>query len=305
MLLAPIPHNEDERLAAVLKLNVLNISSDVQLERIINITHNLYNVPSAFISIIDKNHVWFRSIPSRKICKELREITICGHAINNIVSDDYTSRLFEVRDVTKDSRFNDNAYIKKCNVRYYLGFILQPESKHNTGILCITDIRTRIISESQKKLFSDLGFMAEAALNKHQIIQQPPSNHAINSPSSKDDTINSHANKLLSLTSTLESVKKQFSDTLKKHNSNYKEWRILNAIKLTEFASPHCIAKKLGITPPTMTKNLDTLEIKRLIERSHSKNGDRRLVRLICSEKGINLWRKGLKEANRLEKLHL
>jgi len=288
MQLAPIPFDDAQRLEALHNMRILDSEPEERFDRITRIAHHLFDVPSVFITLVDHKRVWFKSMYGCDVREEPRDISFCGHTINNIVIEDFSSRLFEVLDAEQDDRFYDNSFIiEQCNARYYMGFALQSKDHHNIGTLCMSDIRPRVFSESQKKLFADFGFMAEAELSNYRI--------------SSDE----YANKLLNLTATLESVQKQFNESLKKHDTNYKEWRILNEIIQTEFASPHLISQKLGIAPPLMTRKLDTLEIKRLIERWHSKDGGRRFVHLTCSEKGSNLWREGLEEANRLGEIHL
>jgi DNA-binding MarR family transcriptional regulator len=288
MLFAPIPFDEAQRLDAVHRLQILDTNPEERFDRITRIVHHLFDVPSVFITLVDNKRLWFKSMYGCDVREESRDVSFCGHTINNIVTEDFSSRLFEVLDTEQDDRFYDNSLIiEKFNVSYYIGFVLQSKDHRNIGTLCMTDTRPRTFSENQKKLFADLGLMAEAELNNYR--------------TSSDN----YADKLLNLTATLESVQKQFNESLKKHDTNYKEWRILNEIIQAEFPSPHLISQKLGIAPPLMTRKLDTLEIKRLIERWHSKDGDRRFVHLACSKRGRDLWRKGLEEADRLGQIHL
>jgi DNA-binding MarR family transcriptional regulator len=288
MQLAPIPFDDAHRLEALYRLRILDSKPEERFDRITRIAQHLFDVPSVFVTLVDHKRVWFKSMYGCDMREEPRDISFCGHTINNIVTEDFSSRLFEVLDAEKDDRFYDNLFIiDQCNARYYMGFVLQSKDHRNIGTLCISDTRPRAFSEGQKKLFVDLGFMAEAELNNYRI--------------SSDE----QADKLLNLTATLESVQKHFDASLNKHDTNYKEWRILNEIVITEFASPHLISQKLGIAPALMTRNLDMLEFKRLIERWYSKDGGRRFVHLSCSEKGRKLWRKGLEEAGRLGEMYL
>tara|TARA_R110002096_G_scaffold433235_2_gene651598 strand:+ start:1231 stop:2112 length:882 start_codon:yes stop_codon:yes gene_type:complete len=288
MQTAPIPHNETIRLDAVHRLQVLDTSSEEQYDRITRIAHHLFDVPSAFITLVDSNRVWFKSVYGCELREEPRDVSFCGHTINNMVTENFSSRIFEVQNAKQDDRFYDNSFIiEKCNARYYMGFVLQSKDKCNIGTLCITDTRPRIFSEDQKKLFSDLGFMAEQELNTHRVASDE------------------HANKLQNLSNTLGTVQKLFNDSLKKHDTNYKEWCVLNAIMQSEAPTPRHISQMLCITPPLISRKLEALEIKRLIERCYPKDGDRRFVQLTCSNKGKILWKKGLQEANRLGEVHL
>jgi DNA-binding MarR family transcriptional regulator len=307
VLPSPILFNETQRINADDRPHILDSSnSDERFDRITRIAQHLLDTPSSFITLVDNKRVWFKSMYGCSLREEPRDTSFSKHAINNIITKDYSSRLFEVRDVEHDKRFNDNySTVKECNTRYYLGFVIQSKDHRSIGTLFVTDTRPRVFSKHQKKLFSDIGFMAEETINSSPISSPSTTNSFIDHPINKDNTSDKHANKLLSISDTLASVQKQFNDSLKKYDTNYKDWRILNAINQTELASPHLISQKLGIAPSSATRKLDTLEIKRLIERHHADNGDRRRVYLTCSEKGQTLWRKGLEEANRLEETHL
>ncbi len=306
MQLAPIPFDEALRLDALHRLRILDTEPENRFDRITRIAHHLFDVPFAFVTLIDDSRVWFKSSYGCDLKEEQRDISICGHTIGNVVTNDISSRLFEVLDTEKDDRFYDNSFvIETCGVRYYLGFVLQSADHRNIGTLCIVDSRPRTFTAAEIQLFSDLGFMVEAELNNNQHASQIGKNNFSSHVSSEHSIDDEHVDKLLNITAKLESVQKQFNDSLKTIGINYKEWRILNEIMQIELASPHLISRKLEISPPLMSRKLETLAIKRLIERWNSKDGDRRFVHLACTEQGKNILRKGAEEINRLSQTHL
>ena len=300
MQLAPTPQDEAERLEAVHQLNILDSDIEERFDCITRIVHHSFNIPTAYIALVDTNRVWFKSSfgkEANEANETPRDLSFCGHAICNVVTNDASSRLFEVPDANTDVRFSDNPLVTdKCRIRYYMAFVLQSVDHKNIGTLCMVDQRPRTLSDKEKSLFTELGFMAEEVVNNSQIFRQ------INSTG---DNENFYADKLLTLSTKLGSVQKLFNDSLKKHNINFKEWCILNEIIHTELASPYLIGKKMGISPPLMTRKLDNLEIKNLVERWHSKDGDRRFVHLTCTEQGRNMWQQGITEANELGENHL
>ena len=306
MQLAPLPFDEPQRLNAVHRLKLLDSEPEERFNRITRIVHHLFAIPFVFITLVDANRLWFKSVFGCDEKESPRDVSICGHTICNTVTEDRSSRLFEIVDTTKDKRFWDNSFvIDTYGVRYYLGFALQSIDRYNIGTLCMIDSRPRTFSPEDKQLFSDIGLMVESELN----YKLPHFNTTIDrlgdQQNNEENVIEEHADKFLKLSYKLDSVKYMFDGLLKIKGINYKEWRVLNAIVETELASPHLLSKKLGISPPLMTKKLETLETKRLIERWNSKDGDRRFVHIACTKRGKELWRKGIEEVNQLGKVHL
>lgn len=180
MKLAPIPFDEAKRLVAVNHLRILDSKPEERFDRITRIAHYLFDIPSAFITLVDNDRVWFKSKYGCDTREEPRDVSFCGHAINNTINEDISSRLFEVLDAKQDDRFYDNSFIiEKCKARYYLGFVLQSKDYHNIGTLCISDSQQRDFSINQKKLFADLGLMAEAELNNYQVIQPSDNSNSL------------------------------------------------------------------------------------------------------------------------------
>lgn len=300
MLLAPTPVNEAQRLDSVLRLNLLHSEREERFDRITRIIHHLFDIPLVFISLIDDKNVWYKSTYGSESIDEPRDISFCGHTICNTVTNDLSSRFMEVIDAKNDERFFDNPFVtQQEGVRYYLGFVLQSPDQYNIGTLCMIDVRPRSFTKTQKKLFYDLGLMIEKELNKPRLENQ------YGKYTFEEEAINSHIDKVNNLNFKLELIRNQFNSSLANKNLNYKEWSILNEIIQSDFVSPKLLSKKLLISAPMMTRKLDTLESKRLIERWNSKEGDRRLVHIKCTKLGESIWKKGSKEIERLSEIYL
>ncbi len=302
---APTPLDEAQRLNEVHRLYILDSDPEERFDRITRIVHSLFDVQSVFISLVDHDRVWFKSTYNFEQREEPRDVSFCGHTICNQVTDDITSRLFEVVDAKNDYRFHDNSFIiDTCKAQYYMGFVLQSIDKRNVGTLCMLDSKSRTFSNEEKKLFSDLGLMAEAELN-HIGLSSNGEASSHNNISSETDVSDDYTNKYLNLSARLEAIQENLNDSLKRHNSNYNEWCVLNAIICTESASPYLISDKLGVSRPLISKRLETMRIKNLIDRWNSKVGDRRFVHLACTDKGKKIWNKGIEQVNQLSKTYL
>jgi len=62
MILALIPANETQRLDAVHKMEILDTPPDVTLDRITRIACQVFDVASAFITLVDQDRVWFKAM---------------------------------------------------------------------------------------------------------------------------------------------------------------------------------------------------------------------------------------------------
>lgn len=304
MQLAPIPFDEAQRIAALNCLRILDSEPEERFDRITRIAHRLFDIASVFISLVSNNRVWFKSKYGCELLEEPRDVSFCGHTICNVVTKDLSSRLFEVIDVENDPRFYDNSFITEaCGTRYYMGFVLQSTDHHNVGTFCMTDTRPRTFSAMDKKLFSDLGLIVEDELNNYRFTAQLGASK-IHSRISNEDNTTVHADRLINISDKLNSTLAELDEWLEKSGINYKEWRVLNEIVQTDFASPQKVSQKLNISAPLVSRNLESLESKGFIDRKQLKDGDRRVVRLICTDQGKEVWRTGINSANQLGNMY-
>ena len=282
MQLAINPTSEMQRLDAVHRLNLLDSQAEERFDRITRIAHNLFDIPSVFITLVDKNRVWFKSKYGYDESEEPRDNSFCGCTVNNIVTKDASSRLFEVIDAQQDDRFFNNTIVEKYNVRYYLGFVLRSKDHFNIGTFCAADTRQRSFSTNQKSMFMDLGLMAQAELNNHQnYLQHEQARNESCGKNEKED----YSDRLVRLFNVMASVQTGLNHSLKRHGLNFKDWLILNEINQNEFTLPSSLSNKLGFAPPAMTNKLDKLEIRHLIKRCHPTGGDRRCIRRLTASR--------------------
>lgn len=133
MLLAPTPNNEDERLAALRELLILNTPPEERFDRIVAFAAQEFDVPLAAISLVDSERTWFKSIVGAEIRESPRGISFCGHAI-------MTEEATVVPDALSDTRFSDNPNVVTAPfIRFYAGAPLKLDSGHTVGTLCLFD----------------------------------------------------------------------------------------------------------------------------------------------------------------------
>jgi len=144
-----------------------------------------------------------------------------------------------------------------------------------------------------KKIFADIGLIAQAELNNISYTQNYLSSHNLNQASNDTNFTNLYQVNLNKLLVKLPQLQKQFDTSFKSRDITFKDWCVLNEIMQLELASPNLISRNLDISRPLMSRKLDSLVIKRLIERWNANEGDRRLVYLACTKRGVSYWQKG------------
>src|SRR3954463_3424647 len=81
MIIAELPPNEQERLATLYKLNLLDTPTEERFDRITRTAARLFNVPIALISFIDLNRQWFKSCFGVNFGEIARDYSFCAHAL--------------------------------------------------------------------------------------------------------------------------------------------------------------------------------------------------------------------------------
>lgn len=140
-----VPSNEVERLEALEAFEILDTFPELEFDEITKSAAAICDTPIALISLIDKDRQWFKSKQGLDASETPRDVSFCGHAINN------PKELFEVQDSTKDPRFHDNPLVTDSpEVIYYLGAPLMTSDGHALGTLCVIDNKPRQISAEAK-----------------------------------------------------------------------------------------------------------------------------------------------------------
>ena len=144
MKAAPLPQNEDERLAELLSYDVLDTEAEQLFDDLTALASQICETPIALISLIDPNRQWFKSRVGLDAEETSRDIAFCSHAI-------LQSDVFEIPNATLDPRFHDNPLVTGApDIRFYAGAPLITPSGHAIGTLCAIDSKPRKLNETQK-----------------------------------------------------------------------------------------------------------------------------------------------------------
>lgn len=150
-----LPENEQERLATLNSLTILDSAPDERFDRLTRIAVKLFDVPVALVSIVDKNRQWFKSCQGLDITETPRDLSFCGHAILG-------EGAFVVEDTHQDERFVDNPLlIGQKHIRFYAGYPIRYLDGSKLGTLCIKDVKPRAFTEEDRQLLRDLATIVE------------------------------------------------------------------------------------------------------------------------------------------------
>jgi len=147
---APPTNNEEERLNALDRLEILDTLEEQAYDDLTLLAAQICDTPIALVSLIDKDRQWFKSHHGLDVRETPRDVAFCAHAIHE-------DKLFLVNDSDEDERFHDNPLVTGApHVKFYAGVPLYIEGKYPIGTLCVIDDHARDLSENQKQALKAL-----------------------------------------------------------------------------------------------------------------------------------------------------
>lgn len=154
-----LPQNEQERIATLRALHILDSPSETRFDSITRITQKYFNVPMALVSLVDEKRQWFKSRIGVEAKETPRDISFCGHAILD-------PKPFIINDARLDDRFYDNPLVTgEPHIRFYAGMPIKAYNGHTLGTLCIMDTEPRTLSDDELTIFVDLAHLIENELS--------------------------------------------------------------------------------------------------------------------------------------------
>jgi diguanylate cyclase (GGDEF)-like protein len=163
---APIPDNEQERLAALRSYEVLDTSCEGAYDNINKLAAQILGCPIATISLVDADRQWFKARYGLTVAETPRDHAFCAHAI-------LSREPLIVPDATRDARFADSPLVTTDpGIRFYAGIPLVNHDGFALGALCVQDLQPRTIDESQIEILTTLAQAVVATLELRRLIRQ-------------------------------------------------------------------------------------------------------------------------------------
>lgn len=140
----PCGSDELHRQAALDAYEMLEGVPEQAFDDIVKLATILCETPAATISLIDHDRQWFKAQIGLAVNHTPRAEAICDHAIRD------PGRLMIVEDLTRDPRFARlRLTIDDAPVRFYAGMPLRSPDGHALGTVCVMDVVSRTLSETQ------------------------------------------------------------------------------------------------------------------------------------------------------------
>jgi serine/threonine protein kinase len=149
--------NEERRLAAVRRYNILDTPPDDAFDRVTALAARLLDVPVALVSIIDGDREWFKSRRGIEIEEVDRDVALCASTVA-------TGRPLRVEDVHQAEGFAGNPLVlEHPELHAFASVPLATHDGHAIGTLCVFDVRPRRFSDLE---LEDLELLAAVAMRE-------------------------------------------------------------------------------------------------------------------------------------------
>ena len=146
-----IPKNDKRRLKQLYQYEILDTPAEHSFDTIAKLAAQIFEAPSAFITFVDENRVFFKANFSNLESNEVsREYSFCSLAI---LEDQPT--VFNDTHIYRE--FMQNPYVNAVGgIRFYAGSPLRTAGGFNLGTVCVVDSVPRQPTESQLKMLQNL-----------------------------------------------------------------------------------------------------------------------------------------------------
>jgi len=173
MVPAPMPPNEEERLAELNGLNLLDTPTEADFDQVTERLTKLFKVPMALLTLIDKDRQWFKSqtgLPAdlAEARWASRDVSLCGHVIAN-------DEVLIVRDLARDPRFANNPFVKERGLRFYAGVPLRGPNGFPIGTLSILDTKPREMPRQEQDLLKMIAGDVMEQIKRRRVTETPNS----------------------------------------------------------------------------------------------------------------------------------
>ena len=145
------PANEEKRIEALKRYDILDTPPDGSFDRITKLASTIFGVPIAIISLVDTDRIWFKSAHGLTVNQIDRNPGLCASAI-------LSSDIYVIGDACDDPRALTNPLVAgEFGLRFYAAAPLQTEDQYNLGTLCIIDKQPRTLTEKEQQILKELG----------------------------------------------------------------------------------------------------------------------------------------------------
>ncbi len=147
---APLPSNEQQRLAELRSFDILDTPEEETFDEIVRIAALMFDMPIALVSLVDEARQYFKARVGLDATETSRDLAFCAHTI-------LEPDVMVVEDAQLDQRFSDNDLVNKDpHIRFYAGAPLITDTGNRLGTLCLIDTKPRTLSTAEADILQML-----------------------------------------------------------------------------------------------------------------------------------------------------
>ena len=150
------PIDENDRLAALRDMGVVNDTRNPRLDNVVEIARNLFGTDTAALNFIDTDRVSVKSFAGINPGDLSRSEGVCSLTI-------LRSELLVIEDLRADPRFCYRSWVRRSGgPRFYAGYPIESVDGQRVGALCLLDSTPRKFSARDHTLLRQLALRIQA-----------------------------------------------------------------------------------------------------------------------------------------------
>ena len=157
------PDNEEQRLAALQSLGILDTENEARFDDLVAIAAAVCGVPMGAVTLVDAERQWFKARLGVQASEAPREVSFCEHTI-------LQHGVFVVPDALEDERFRDNPLVTgQDGIRFYAAAPLLDAGGMAVGALCVMDRVPRHLAVYQLQALEALSRQVSAQFELRRV----------------------------------------------------------------------------------------------------------------------------------------
>ena len=166
-------HDEEGRIAALHRYEILDTAEEEAFSRIANLVQMVLCVPISAVALVDRDRQTFKAVRGMSAADLPRQASFGAQTIR-------AHQPLQVPDASADPRFADNPLVLGApHIRGYLGFPLTTPDGYNIGSLCAIDTEPRQFDASHAAVLESLAKLAVEFLELRQIAKHDSLTNAL------------------------------------------------------------------------------------------------------------------------------
>lgn len=157
-------YKEQKRLQDLVDTGIMDTLPEKVYDDIATLAAYICESPIAYISFLDDKRQWYKARINIPFEETSIEDALCSVTIGE-------SELVHVPDLTRDTRFQSNAFVQSdMGIRFYAGIPLVNSEGSALGSLCVVDYKVRELTDKQRFALEALGRQIVSQLELRKVL---------------------------------------------------------------------------------------------------------------------------------------